>query len=153
MIDFELSEEQALVRDTARGFAERELAPRAAARDHSGEFPVAELRALAELGLLGVNIPEALGGAQAGVVAYSLAMQEIAAADASVAVAMAVTNMVGEVIVRFGTEAQQKELVPLLTSGAAVAGAFGLSEPQAGSDPGAMATTARRTASGWRLDG
>jgi len=153
MIDFELNDEQQLVRETARGFAERELAPRAAARDRSGQFPVEELRALAGLGLLGVNIPEALGGAQAGVVAYSLAMTEVARADASVAVAMAVTNMVGEVIVRFGTEAQKRELVPLLTSGAAVAGAFGLSEPQAGSDPGAMATTARREGDGWRLDG
>jgi alkylation response protein AidB-like acyl-CoA dehydrogenase len=153
MIDFELSEEQQLVRDTARGFAERELLPRAAARDRSGQFPVEELAALAGLGLLGVNIPEALGGAHAGVVAYSLAMTEIARADASVSVAMAVTNMVGEVIVKFGSEEQKQKYVPLLTSGAAVAGAFGLSEPQAGSDPGAMATTARRVGDGWRLDG
>ncbi|HEX4458807.1 MAG TPA: acyl-CoA dehydrogenase family protein [Polyangia bacterium] len=152
-MSFELTDEQTLVRDTARGFAERELAPKAAARDRSSQFPIAELKALADLGLLGVNIPEPLGGAAAGVVAYSLAMQEIARADASVAVAMAVTNMVGEVIVRFGTESQQKALVPLLTSGAAIAGAFGLSEPQAGSDPGAMTTTAKRTANGWRLDG
>jgi alkylation response protein AidB-like acyl-CoA dehydrogenase len=153
MIDFELSEEQQLVRDTARGFAERELAPRAAARDRSGQFPVEELRALAGLGLLGVNIPESLGGAQAGVVAYSLAMTEIARADASVAVAMAVTNMVGEVIVRFGSDEQKRTFVPQLTSGTAVAGAFGLSEPQAGSDPGGMATTAKRDGDGWRLDG
>jgi alkylation response protein AidB-like acyl-CoA dehydrogenase len=80
-------------------------------------------------------------------------MQEIARADASVAVAMAVTNMVGEVIVRFGTDEQQRQFVPRLTSGEAVAGAFGLSEPQAGSDPGAMTTVATRTATGWRLDG
>jgi alkylation response protein AidB-like acyl-CoA dehydrogenase len=153
VIDFELSDEQRLVRDTAREFAARELAPRAAARDRSGAFPVEELRALAGLGLLGVNLPEALGGAQAGVVAYSLAMTEIARADASVSVAMAVTNMVGEVIVKFGTDEQQKAWVPRLTSGQALVGAFGLSEPQAGSDPAAMATTARRTAGGWRLDG
>jgi alkylation response protein AidB-like acyl-CoA dehydrogenase len=153
MIDFELSPEQKMVRDTARDFAERELAPRAAERDRSGRFPVEELRALARLGLLGVNIPESLGGAQAGVVAYSLAMTEIARADASVAVAMAVTNMVGEVVVRFGSEAQKRELVPLLTSGDALAGAFGLSEPQAGSDPAAMTTTAKRSERGFRLDG
>ena len=153
MIDLELSDEQKLVRDTARDFAQRELAPRAAARDRSGAFPVEEMRQLARLGLLGVNLPEALGGAQAGVVAYSLAMTEIARADASVAVAMSVTNMVGEVIVKFGTEAQQRELVPRLTSGEALSGAFGLSEPQAGSDPSSMTTTAKRTASGWRLDG
>src|ERR1700744_6273972 len=100
MIDFELTDEQRLVRDTAREFATRELAPKAAARDRSEEFPVEELRALGRLGLLGVNTPEPLGGAAAGVVAYSLAMTEVARADASVAVAMAVTNMVGEGIVR-----------------------------------------------------
>ncbi|MGZ3427886.1 MAG: acyl-CoA dehydrogenase family protein [Polyangia bacterium] len=153
MLDLELSDEQRLVRDTAREFAERELAPKAAARDRSGAFPVEELRALAKLGLLGVNLPEALGGAQAGVVAYSLAMTEIARADASVSVAMAVTNMVGEVIVKFGTDEQQRAWVPKLTSGEALVGAFGLSEPQAGSDPAAMSTTAKRTQKGWQLDG
>jgi alkylation response protein AidB-like acyl-CoA dehydrogenase len=152
-MDFELTDDQKLIRDTAREFAQRELAPRAAERDRTGAFPVEELRQLAQLGLLGVNIPEALGGAEAGVVAYSLAMQEIAAADASVSVAMAVTNMVGEVIVKFGTDEQKREYVPRLTSGEALVGAFGLSEPQAGSDPGAMSTTAKRTAKGWRLDG
>jgi alkylation response protein AidB-like acyl-CoA dehydrogenase len=153
MIDFTLSDEQRLVRDTARDFATQKLLPKAAERDRTSEFPVGELRALAELGLLGVNIPEALGGAAAGVIAYSLAMTEIARADASVSVAMAVTNMVGEVIVKFGTDAQKEKYVPRLTSGDAVVGAFGLSEPQAGSDPAAMATTAKRTAGGWRLDG
>ena len=153
MIDFELSDEQRLVRDTARDFATRELAPKAAARDRSEAFPVEEMRALAKVGLLGVNVPESLGGAAAGVVAYSLAMTEIARADASVAVAMSVTNMVGEIIVKFGTEEQKSAFVPRLTSGAALSGAFGLSEPQAGSDPAGMTTTAKRTAGGWRLDG
>ena len=152
-LDFELSDEQRQVRDMARELAGRELAPKAAARDRSGAFPVEELGALARLGLLGVNLPESLGGAQAGVVAYSLAMTEIARADASVSVAMAVTNMVGEVIVKFGSDAQQRAWVPKLTSGEALVGAFGLSEPQAGSDPAAMTTTATRTAGGWRLDG
>ena len=153
MIEFSLSEEQQMVRDTARDFAARELAPRAAERDRRDEFPVDELRKLAGLGLLGVNLPAELGGAEAGVVAYSLAMQEIAAADASVSVAMAVTNMVGEVVARFGTPEVVAKLVPRLTSGDAIAGAFALSEPQAGSDPAAMTTTARRTDRGWRIDG
>jgi alkylation response protein AidB-like acyl-CoA dehydrogenase len=148
-----LTEEQRLVRDTAREFAARELAPRAAARDRSGAFPVEELRGLARLGLLGVNLPSALGGAEAGVVAYSLAMQEIARADAAVSVAMSVTNMVGEIINRFGSDEQGRALVPLLTSGEALCGAFALSEPQAGSDPAAMTTRAVRDGSGWRLDG
>ena len=150
---FELDETERLVQKTARDFAERELAPRAAARDRSSAFPVAELRALAELGLLGVNIPAELGGAEAGPVAYALAMQEIAKADASVAVAMAVTNMVGEVICAFGSDEQKRRTVPRLTSGDAIAGAFALSESQAGSDPAGMITTATRSATGHRLDG
>src|SRR5581483_5779190 len=153
VIDFEVSDEQRMVAEAAREFARRELAPRAAERDRTGAFPTRELKQLADLGLLGVNLPEAYGGAQAGVVAYSLAMTEVARADASVSVAMAVTNMVGEVIHKFGTDEQRQKYIPRLTSGQAIAGAFGLSEPQAGSDPAAMRTTATRTAHGWRLDG
>ncbi len=150
---FSLSEEQRMVQSSAREFAERELLPRAAERDRKDLFPEVELRALGKLGLLGVNIPESYGGSEMGVVAYSVAMQEIARADASVAVAMGVTNMVGEVLCRFGTEEQKKKFVPRLTSGEAISGAFALSEPQAGSDPSAMRTTATRTARGYRLDG
>ena len=156
-MNFALTEEQALIAGTARQFAERELQPKAAERDRTGEFPEAELRALGRLGLLGVNVPEELGGAAAGVVAYSLAMQEIARADASVSVAMAVTNMVAEVVVKFGSEAQRRQHVPRLTTGEYCAGAFALSEAQAGSDPAAMLTTARRVPSseggGFVLDG
>ncbi len=155
-MDFTLTDEQKLVAQTARDFATRVLAPKAAARDRSGEFPEAELHALGDLGLLGVNVPEALGGAEAGVIAYSLAMQEIARVDASVSVAMAVTNMVGEVVTRFGSDEQKRTHVPRLTSGEYVAGAFALSEPQAGSDPAAMLTTARRDperSDGYVIDG
>ncbi len=152
-MNFTPGETALMVQQTAREFATRELLPKAAARDRQGTFPVEELRALGRLGLLGVNIPERLGGAEAGVVAYSLAMQEIARADASVSVAMAVTNMVGEVICNFGSDEQKLRWVPRLTSGEAIAGAFALSEPQAGSDPAAMSTTATRTAAGFRLDG
>ncbi len=150
---FELDETERLVQKTARDFAARVLAPRAAERDRKSLFPVAELRQLAELGLLGVNIPSELGGAEAGPVAYALAMQEIARADASVAVAMAVTNMVGEVICAFGTDEQKRRCVPRLTSGQAIAGAFALSESQAGSDPAAMSTSARRHPGGYIIDG
>jgi alkylation response protein AidB-like acyl-CoA dehydrogenase len=153
MIDLSPSEEQQLVARTAREFAERELLPRAAERDEKDLFPEAELHSLAKLGLLGVNVPAALGGSEAGVVAYALAMQEIARADASVAVAMAVTNMVAEVVTAFGTDEQKKEHVPKLVGGQYLCGAFALSEPQAGSDPGGMATVARRTARGWSLSG
>ncbi len=98
-------------------------------------------------------VPEALGGAGAGAVAYSLAMQELARGDASVSVAVSVTNMVAELIATIGTPAQAAAHVPRLTSGEAVAGAFALSEPQAGSDPAAMTTRAVRDGSGWRLSG
>jgi alkylation response protein AidB-like acyl-CoA dehydrogenase len=152
-VDFAPTEEQLLVQRTARDVAERVLAPRAAARDSSNAFPVAELRQLAELGLLGIAVPEDLGGAGAGPVAYSLAMQELARGDAAVAVAVSVTNMVAELIATNGTAEQAARWVPALVGGQAVCGAFALSEPEAGSDPAAMRTTATKTASGWSLSG
>ena len=152
-MDFELSDTQALVRDTTRDFVQKRLMPVAAELDQKERFPAAELKALAELGLMGVNIPEELGGAAAGVVAYSLAMTEVARGCASTAVTMAVTNMVGEVIAAFGSEEQRSKYVPKLTSGEYVAGSFALSEPEAGSDPGSMRTTARRDGDSFVLDG
>src|SRR5262249_3690626 len=101
-MDLSPTEEQLLIQRTARDFAERTLAPHAAARDLSCEFPAAELRELGRLGLLGIAVPEELGGAGAGPVAYSLAMQELARGDASVAVAVSVTNMVSELIASNG---------------------------------------------------
>src|SRR5690606_33381358 len=121
--------------------------------DREERFPTELLKGLAELGLMGVNIPESLGGAEAGTVAYALAMMEVARACASTAVAMGVTNMVGETITRFGTEEQKQKYVPKLTSGEYVTGAFALSEPGAGSDPGSMRTTARREGNEWVIDG
>lgn len=152
-MDFEPNETQALIQKEARSYAERILKPIAADLDRDAHLPLSILKDLADLGLMGVNIPASLGGAEAGTVAYSLAMQEIARACASTAVTMAVTNMVGEVITKFGTQAQREKHVPKLTSGEYPAGAFALSEPEAGSDPGGMRTTAERTASGWVLRG
>ncbi len=152
-MDFQPTEEQLLVQRTARDFAERVLVPRAAARDVSCEFPISELRELGRLGLLGIAVPEELGGAAAGPVAYSLALQELARGDASVAVAVSVTNMVAELIANNGSPALAGAWVPRLASGELVSGAFALSEPEAGSDPAAMRTTAVRTAGGWRLSG
>jgi alkylation response protein AidB-like acyl-CoA dehydrogenase len=152
-MDLELTETQQLVARTARDFADRVIRPVAAELDREGRFPAEILAGLADLGLMGVNIPAALGGAEAGVVAYSLAMSEIARACASTAVTMAVTNMVAEVIARFGTPDQRERHVPRITSGEYAAGAFALSEPGAGSDPGAMRTTAERVADGWLLRG
>jgi alkylation response protein AidB-like acyl-CoA dehydrogenase len=121
--------------------------------DREGKFPTEVYAQLAELGLLGVHIPAELGGAEAGVVSYALAMMEVSAACASTSVGMAVTNMCGELITAFGTDAQKKKHVTALTSGKAIAGAFALSEPHAGSDPGAMRTKATRTPKGWVLNG
>jgi alkylation response protein AidB-like acyl-CoA dehydrogenase len=152
-VNLEPTEEQLLVQRTARDVAERMLAPRAAERDVSGEFPAAELAELGKLGLLGIAVPAELGGSEAGTVAYSLAMQELARADASVAVAVSVTNMVAELIARNAAPELARRFVPGLVSGELVCGAFALSEPDAGSDPAAMRTTATRTSRGWRLDG
>jgi len=149
------NETQKAVQVAARDYATRVILPEAAAIDREERFPTAILKGLADLGLMAVNVPEALGGAEAGPVAYALAMQEVARACASTAVTMAVTNMVGEVIATFGTDEQRLAYVPKLASGEIVAGAFALSEPGAGSDPGAMSTVARRdaTGKGWVING
>jgi alkylation response protein AidB-like acyl-CoA dehydrogenase len=152
-MDFEPTEEQQLVRRTARDVAERLLLPKATARDESGAFPIAEMKELGKLGMLAIALPESLGGGEADIVAYSLALQELARGDASVAVAVSVTNMVGELIWKTGTPEQQKQWCPRIASGELVAGAFALSEPEAGSDPAALRTTATKTATGWSLNG
>lgn len=152
-MDLEITETQALVARTARDYAERVLRPIAADLDRDERLPREILRGLADLGLMGVNVPASLGGAEAGVVSYALAMMEIARACAATAVTMSVTNMVAEVIARFGTEAQRETYVPRLCSGEYVGGSFALSEPEAGSDPGSMRTVAERTADGWVLRG
>ncbi|HNS96416.1 MAG TPA: acyl-CoA dehydrogenase [Polyangiaceae bacterium] len=149
----EFTETQSLIQQTARDYAQRRIVPVAAQIDRESRFPKDILKELAELGLMGVNIPASLGGAEAGAVAYVLAMIEISRACASTAVAMSVTNMVGEVITNFGTEEQRNRYVPMLTSGSVVAGSFALSEGGAGSDPGAMRTTAHRDGNHWVLNG
>lgn len=152
-MNLELTETQTLIRDTARKFAREKVAPQARTFDREEIFPTALFQELAALGLMGVNIPGAYGGAEAGVVAYALAMMEISAADASTSVAMSVTNMCAELITAFGTEAQKQKFVTRLTSGEAVVGSFALSEPHAGSDPGALRTTAVRKGDKWVLNG
>jgi alkylation response protein AidB-like acyl-CoA dehydrogenase len=152
-VNLDLSETQRLIRDTARTFAREVVAPRARDTDRLERFPEDVYRQMGDLGLLGVNVPPEYGGAGAGVVAYALAMMEISAACASTSVGMAVTNMCAELITQFGTEAQKQKYVPALVSGRAVAGAFALSEPHAGSDPGAGRTTAVKQGAGWVLNG
>ncbi|NBD11158.1 MULTISPECIES: acyl-CoA dehydrogenase family protein [Corallococcus] len=152
-MNFDLTETQTLIRDTARKFARERVAPHARAADREERFDPEVFKALAEVGLLGVNLPGRYGGAEAGVVSYALAMMEMAAADASVSVAMAVTNMCAELIHAVGTDAQREKFVPRITSGEAIVGAFALSEPHAGSDPGAMRTTAVKRGDAYVLNG
>lgn len=152
-MDFTPTEEQLLVQRTARDAADRLLAPKAAARDLSGQFPLAELKELAALGLLGVAVPEELGGAGMGTIAYSLAMMELGRGDASVAVAVSVSNMVAELIAANASPEVAKQWVPRLVNGDLVCGAFALSEPESGSDAAAMRTTAVRDGGRWRIHG
>ena len=152
-MDFELTETQLLVQKTARTFAQERVLPGARERDRQELFPKELLGEMAGLGLMGVNVPGTYGGAEAGAVSYALAMMEMASACASTAVAMAVTNMCAELICAFGTEEQRRRHVVRLVSGDAVAGAFALSEPQCGSDPAGLSTTAARHGDGWVLNG
>lgn len=154
MIDFSLTSEQQLAQTTARDFATRVLLPKAKARDEHDTFPDEEIAALGGLGLLGVNVDEALSGSGLGVVAYSVVITELARADASVTVAVAVTNMVAEVVAQFASDETKRALVPPLVEGRIGPGAFALSEAQAGSDPQGMTTTATRLPDGtWHLVG
>ncbi len=150
---FEPTGAQRLVAETARAVARDVVAPAAREADRSERFPAATVGTLAEAGLLALNVPRELGGAGAGAVAYVLAMMEIAAADAAVAVTMGVTNMVGEVVARHGTPEQQRRCCHRLASGEWLAGSFALSEPGTGSDPAAMATRAERRLDRWVLSG
>src|SRR5205085_2140449 len=150
---FQPDEHQLLVQETARKYAQESLAKVARRLDREGRFPAEQLRELAELGMMGVNVQEEYGGAQAGAVAYALAMIEIAQACASTAVTMAVTNMVAETIVKFGTPEQKRRYVPELTSGRFAAGSFALSEPSGGSDAAALRSSARRDGGQWVLSG
>ncbi|HUJ28558.1 MAG TPA: acyl-CoA dehydrogenase family protein, partial [Myxococcales bacterium] len=150
---FEPNETQNMVRDAARRFAQETLAPIAGELDREQRFPAEQLKQLAELGLMGVNVPEEYGGAAAGAVAYVMAMMEIAAGCASTAVTMAVNNMVAEIISRFGSEEQKRRYVPEITSGRFVSASFALSEAQSGSDAAALRSNAKREGDGWILNG
>jgi alkylation response protein AidB-like acyl-CoA dehydrogenase len=152
-MDFELNDTQKLIQATARELARKVVRPLARDMEASEAVDTAMLRALAEAGLVGVAVQGDLGGADAGAVAYALAIEEVAKACASTAVTLAVTNMVCEVVARFGSPAQRERVCPRLCSGEWRAASFALSEPEAGSDPGSMRTTATRTPAGWVLRG
>jgi len=151
-MDFRLTDEQRQVEEMVRGLARKEFAPRAAQVDEESRYPAENQRMLAELGLLGMLYPSEYGGSEAGPVSYAIALREVAAACASTGVGMAVTNMVGEAIFRFGTEKQRRRYLPMLSGGKG-AGAFALTEPGAGSDAGGLSTFAREAGDSFVLDG
>ncbi len=151
----DLTEEQKLIQDTARDFAKAELEPVAAELDQGSDRAplMANLKKLAELGFMGLNVKGEYGGSEAGVIAFSLAITEIARACASTAVTVSVNNMVCEVIQAVGNEEQKLAYIPKICSGEYAAGGFGLTEPGAGSDPSGMSTQAVRDGDFYVLNG
>lgn len=147
-----LTQEQMMIRDMIREFARSEIEPQAQQYNAEGRFPEEIVRKLGTLGMFGMMIPEQYGGAAAGSVAYSLALQEIAYCCASVAVTLSVTNLVSEPILNAGNPEQHRTFLQPLASGRHI-GAFALTEPDAGSDPSALRTEARKTGRGWVLNG
>ncbi len=148
-----LDDLQESLRDAARAFAREQLAPGAAARDRDHAFPRAELAQMGELGFLGMLVPEAYGGSETGMVAYALALEEIAAADGACSTIVSVHSSVGCMpILRFGTEVQKQRYLPKLASGEWIGG-FALTEPHAGSEASALRTRARRDGDHYVIDG
>jgi len=154
-MNLDLTEDQKMIQDTARNFAKSELEPVAAKMDEHEDRPtfLKNLKKLAELGLMGINVKGEYGGSEAGVVAFSIAVTEIARACASTAVTMSVNNMVCEVIQAIGSEEQKLAYISKICSGEYYAGGFGLTETTAGSDPAGMRCTAVLDGNEWVLNG
>jgi alkylation response protein AidB-like acyl-CoA dehydrogenase len=152
-VDFALTDEQREIQALARDFADTEIAPYAATWDREHRFPSEVFTKLGGLGLMGVCVPEELGGAGADFVSYVLVLEELSRADAGVGVTVAVhTSAATLPIVTFGTDEQRARFVPALARGEAL-GAFALTEPGSGSDAGSLRTTAVEDGDGWRING
>jgi butyryl-CoA dehydrogenase len=152
-MNFELSPEQKMIRDTARDLATREIAPQAAEIDRTHTFPRKLFARLGELGLLGIMLPEKFGGAGMDALSYAVALEEIARACASTAVAMSVqSSLVAAPILKEGNDSQRARWLPDLAAGKKI-GCFALSEPEAGSDAKAQRTRAVRDGDRWVLNG
>jgi butyryl-CoA dehydrogenase len=152
-MQFALSDDQAAVQKLARDFARDEVLPQAAAIDRDHRHPAELVERMAELGFLGIAVPDTWGGAGFDHVAYVLAMEEISRACASTGVIMSVNNsLVCDPILRFGTDAQKREWLAPLAAGKLL-GCFALSEPEAGSDAAAQRTTATRDGGDWIISG
>jgi short-chain 2-methylacyl-CoA dehydrogenase len=152
-MDFDLTSEQRLLRDTVREFAQQEIAPVAEELDLQKRFPYEIVEKLGELGLLGIPFPTEYGGGGADTLAYALAIEELARVDSSVCITVAAHTSLGTMPLHlWGTDEQKSEWLPELCSGRKLA-AFGLTEPEAGSDAGATRTRARLTDGDWVIDG
>ncbi|MEW6320004.1 MAG: acyl-CoA dehydrogenase family protein [Acidobacteriota bacterium] len=152
-MDFELTEEQTLLRRSVQEFAEREIRPHVMAWDNAQHFPLELLPKLADLGLMGIQVPVALGGAGFTALDYCLCIEELARVDPSIALSVAAHNGLGAAhIGMFGSEAQKQRFLAPLARGEKLA-AWGLTEPGSGSDAAAMRTTAVRDGDHWVLNG
>lgn len=151
--DMFLSDQQRMIRDSARKIARDVLTPTAAERDRTSTWPTGELKALAAQGFMGMTIPEEFGGSGVGFLAYCLAIEELSAADAGVGTIVHVHSLgPGHVIARNGTAEQKKRLLPAMAAGEKI-GAFLITEPQAGSETSALRTSARRDGEDFVING
>jgi alkylation response protein AidB-like acyl-CoA dehydrogenase len=152
-MDFDLSDDHRLLRQTVRDFARQEVAPVAAELDRTKSFPYELVAQMGELGWMGIPFPEEYGGAGGDSLAYALAVEELTRVDSSVAITMCAHTSLGtQPVYLFGSEEQRRELLPDLCAGRRL-GAFGLTEPEAGSDAGNVRTRATLEAGEWVIDG
>jgi butyryl-CoA dehydrogenase len=152
-MDLELTDEQRMIRDAARDFATREIAPKAAELDKSARWPSEIVKRMGELGFLGIAVPEQFGGAGMDTVSYALAMEEVSAACASCGVIMSVNNsLFCDPLLRFGSDEQKKDVLSPCARGDRL-GCFGLTEPMSGSDAQTMVTFAEKQGKDWVLNG
>jgi alkylation response protein AidB-like acyl-CoA dehydrogenase len=152
-MDFSLSEEQQLIRHTAREFCDREIVPHARDWDRTERMDLGIVEQLADVGFLGCALPEEYGGMGLDTISYCLVMEELGRADSSVRGIVSVNNgLAGKTIAKWGTTEQKAEWLPQMCSGEAL-GCYGLTEPGSGSDPGSLVTRAERTGDGWVING
>jgi len=152
-MDFSLSDQQKLIRDTVRQFMENEVRPGVRQRDREGRFPTEQIKKIAELGCCGMTTPEEWGGAGLDTISYVLMLEEVARVDAAMATSLGVTNSAVQVpLLGFGNDAQKRKYLSRMATGE-ILGAFCLTEPQAGSDAAGIQTRAVKCDCGYRLNG
>jgi alkylation response protein AidB-like acyl-CoA dehydrogenase len=152
-MDFSLTDQQKLIRETVRQFVETEVRPTVKERDRTERFPAEEIRKIADLGCCGMLMPEEWGGAGLDHISYVLMLEEVARVDCAMATSLGVTNSAVQIpLLKFGSEAQKKKYLPRLSSGE-ILGSFCLTEPQAGSDAAGIQARAIRSGDAYRLQG